>query len=82
MTTDNNFNEPGFTSALPIYSLQTRCPQNNSGFSFAMAGTTGQQGMKHFVRTMYDSRHEIESVSDFIVVASYVGVASEHACIN
>lgn len=55
MTTDNNFNEPGFTLALPIYSLQTRCPRNNSGFSFDMAGTTGQQGMKHFVRTMYDS---------------------------
>ncbi|CAL5198359.1 unnamed protein product [Lathyrus oleraceus] len=46
MTTDNNFNEPGFTLALPIYSLQTRCPRNNSGFSFAMAGTTGQQEIR------------------------------------
>ncbi|MCI03577.1 ABC transporter A family member, partial [Trifolium medium] len=30
----NSFLESGFTSGLPVYYLQTQCPQNNSGFSF------------------------------------------------
>ncbi|PNX94357.1 ABC transporter A family member 7-like protein [Trifolium pratense] len=30
----DSFLDSGFTSALPVYYLQTQCPQNNSGFSF------------------------------------------------
>ncbi|GAU47777.1 hypothetical protein TSUD_193140, partial [Trifolium subterraneum] len=48
MTEVNNLHEPAFTLELPIYYLQTQCPQNNSGFSFPyqIAATTEQQEIK------------------------------------
>ncbi|XP_073219980.1 ABC transporter A family member 7-like isoform X2 [Cicer arietinum] len=47
---DNNFIEPAFTSELPIYNLQTQCPQDNIAFpaQFQIGGGNEQEDTHTF----------------------------------
>lgn len=50
MAEDNNFIEPAFTSELPIYNLQTQCPQDNIAFpaQFQIGGGNEQEDTHTF----------------------------------
>ncbi|KAI5416772.1 ABC transporter A family member 7 [Lathyrus oleraceus] len=45
---ETNFNEPAFTSDLPLFLVQNQCPRNNTGliFPYQIAGTTLEKEIK------------------------------------